>query len=164
MYKRQDLHQPTFKSVKLNEEQYQTKEKIIQIQETSHKPIVLEGVTGSGKTEVYFELIELEIKKSKQVLIMVPEISLTPQLENRFKERFGMDIDVWHSKITPKKRKEIWHKSFAGEPCVVIGARSSLFLPFKNLTLIVIDEEHDPSYKQEDNIRYQARDLSLIHI
>ena len=160
--KDQDLHQPTFKSVKLNEEQYQTKEKIIQIQETSHKPIVLEGVTGSGKTEVYFELIEIEIKRSKQVLIMVPEISLTPQLENRFKERFGMDIDVWHSKITPKKRKEIWHKCFAGEPCVVIGARSSLFLPFKNLTLIVIDEEHDPSYKQEDNIRYQARDLAVV--
>ena len=81
--KDQDLHQPTFKSVKLNQEQYQTKEKIIQTQETSHKPIVLEGVTGSGKTEVYFELIELEIKRSKQVLIMVPEISLTPQLENR---------------------------------------------------------------------------------
>ena len=116
-YERTDesLHEPIFKSVKLNEEQYQAKEKIIQIQETSHKPIVLEGVTGSGKTEVYFELIELEIKRSKQVLIMVPEISLTPQLENRFKERFGIEIDVWHSKITPKKRKQIWHKCFEGE-------------------------------------------------
>jgi len=162
-YERTDesLHEPIFKSVKLNEEQYQAKEKIIQIQETSHKPIVLEGVTGSGKTEVYFELIELEIKRSKQVLIMVPEISLTPQLENRFKERFGIEIDVWHSKITPKKRKQIWHKCFEGEPCVIIGARSSLFLPFKHLGLTVIDEEHDSSYKQEDGPRYHARDMAI---
>nr|MBT6355099.1 primosomal protein N' [Pelagibacteraceae bacterium] len=119
-------------------------------------------VTGSGKTEVYFDLIELEIKQSKQVLIMVPEISLTPQFENRFKERFGIDIDIWHSRITPKRRKEIWHKCYQGKPIVIIGARSSLFLPFSNLGLTVIDEEHDSSYKQEDNIRYQARDLAVV--
>ena len=80
----------------------------------------MEGVTGSGKTEVYFYLIEQEINQSKQILIMVPEISLTPQFENRFKERFGMDINIWHSKITPKRRKEIWHKCYAGEQIVVI--------------------------------------------
>jgi len=157
-----NLPEPSFKSTILNDEQDKAKEDIVKIQEHSHKPIVLEGVTGSGKTEVYFDLIESEIKKSKQILIMVPEISLTPQLENRFKERFGIEISIWHSKITPKRRKEIWHKCYEGEPLVVIGARSSLFLPFNNLGLTVIDEEHDSSYKQEDNIRYQARDLAVV--
>ena len=163
-YKRDtnDLPQPSFKSTILNDEQDKAKVDILKIQERSHKPIVLEGVTGSGKTEVYFDLIEREINESKQILIMVPEISLTPQLENRFKERFGLEIKIWHSKITPKRRKEIWHKCYDGEPLVVIGARSSLFLPFKNLGLTVIDEEHDSSYKQEDSIRYQARDLAVV--
>ena len=163
-YQRDDksFNESSFKSTILNEEQDKAKEDIIKIQEHSHKPIVLEGVTGSGKTEVYFDLIECEINQSKQILIMVPEISLTPQLENRFKERFGIDIDIWHSKITPKRRKEIWHKCYEGEPVVVIGARSSLFLPFTYLGLTVIDEEHDSSYKQEDNIRYQARDLAVV--
>ena len=156
------LPEPSFKSTILNDEQDKAKVDILKIQEHSHKPIVLEGVTGSGKTEVYFDLIEREINESKQILIMVPEISLTPQLENRFKERFGLEINIWHSKITPKRRKEIWHKCYDGEPLVVIGARSSLFLPFKNLGLTVIDEEHDSSYKQEDSIRYQARDLAVV--
>ena len=163
-YERDDkiLSEPTFKSTILNDEQDKAKEEIIKIQKNSNKPVVLEGVTGSGKTEVYFDLIEQEIDQLKQILIMVPEISLTPQFENRFKERFGMDIYIWHSKITPKRRKEIWHKCYAGEPIVVIGARSSLFLPFTNLGLTVIDEEHDSSYKQEDNLRYQARDLAVV--
>jgi len=163
-YERDDkiLSEPTFKSIVLNDEQNKAKEDIIKIQKNSNKPVVLEGVTGSGKTEVYFDLIEREINESKQILIMVPEISLTPQLENRFKERFGIEINIWHSKITPKRRKEIWHKCYEGEPLVVIGARSSLFLPFKNLGLTVIDEEHDSSYKQEDSIRYQARDLAVV--
>ncbi len=158
----ENLINPIFKKTVLNEEQDTAKEEIIKIQQNSNKPIVLEGVTGSGKTEVYFDLIELEIKQLKQVLIMVPEISLTPQFENRFKERFGINIDIWHSKITPKRRKEIWHKCYQGQPIVIIGARSSLFLPFSNLGLTVIDEEHDSSYKQEDKIRYQARDLAVI--
>ena len=106
-------------------------------------PIVLEGVTGSGKTEVYFEAIEKVLKEKKQALIMLPEISLTPQLELRFKERFGFAPDIWHSKITEKKRKHTWHRCYQGEPIIVVGARSSLFLPFKHLGLIVVDEEHD---------------------
>ena len=93
---------------------------------------------------------------------MVPEISLTPQLETRFKKRFGIDVLLWHSKISKKNRKTIWHKCFSSEQVIVIGARSSLFLPFSNLGLIVVDEEHDSSYKQEDNIRYQARDLAIV--
>ena len=126
------------------------------------QPLVLEGVTGSGKTEVFFEAIESVIKKKQQALIMVPEISLTPQLETRFLKRFGFLPYVWHSKISEKKRKEIWHRCYLGESMIVIGARSSLFLPFKKLGLIVVDEEHDASYKQEDNIRYQARDLAIV--
>ena len=93
---------------------------------------------------------------------MVPEISLTPQLETRVKKRFGMEVCLWHSKITKKNRHKIWHKCFVGDPVIVIGARSSLFLPFTNLGLIVVDEEHDSSYKKEDNIRYQARDLAVV--
>ena len=126
------------------------------------QPIVLEGVTGSGKTEVFFEAVEDVIKQKKQALIMVPEISLTPQLETRFLKRFGFLPNVWHSKITEKNRKEIWHQCYLGEPIIVIGARSSLFLPFKKLHLIIVDEEHDASYKQEDNIRYQGRDLAIV--
>ena len=154
--------QISLKSVVLNIEQKKAKNNIFQYLKTSSKPIVLEGVTGSGKTEVYFDLIENFILKKKQILVMLPEISLTPQLENRFFERFGINADIWHSKISEKKRHDIWHRAFRGDTMIVIGARSSLFLPFSNLALIIIDEEHDPSYKQEDNIRYQARDLAVV--
>ena len=150
------------KSVVLNKEQNKAKKNILKYLNNSSKPIVLEGVTGSGKTEVYFDLIELYILKNKQILVMLPEISLTPQLEKRFFERFGIKVDIWHSKISEKKRKNIWHRAYQGQPIVVIGARSSLFLPFTNLALIIVDEEHDPSYKQEENIRYQARDLAVV--
>tara|TARA_A100001011_G_scaffold133771_1_gene140993 strand:+ start:723 stop:2675 length:1953 start_codon:yes stop_codon:yes gene_type:complete len=149
-------------SIILNKEQENAKSEIIQSINSSNKPILLEGVTGSGKTEVYFEIIEKFLKEKKQILIMVPEISLTPQLETRFKKKFGMDVLLWHSKISKKNRQKIWHQCFNGDQVIVIGARSSLFLPFSNLALIVVDEEHDSSYKQEDNIRYQARDLAIV--
>ncbi len=129
---------------------------------SKYHPIVLEGVTGSGKTEVYFEAIEKILTQKKQALILLPEISLTPQLEKRFKQRFGFYPDIWHSKITEKNRKDTWHRCYQGFPMIVVGARSSLFLPFKNLGLIIVDEEHDLSFKQEDNIRYQARDLAIV--
>ena len=148
--------------VRLNNDQ---KKAVLVINKMLFKPVlplVLEGVTGSGKTEVFFEAIENVIKKNQQALIMVPEISLTPQLENRFLIRFGFLPNVWHSKISEKKRKEIWHRCYLGDSMIIVGARSSLFLPFKNLGLIVVDEEHDASYKQEDNIRYQARDLAIV--
>ena len=149
-------------NVVLNAEQQKAKKNIFKYLKINSKPIVLEGVTGSGKTEVYFDLIEYILHQSKQALIMVPEISLTPQLEKRFLNRFGIEVDVWHSKISEKKRQDIWHRSYKGDTMIVVGARSSLFLPFSNLGLIIIDEEHDPSYKQEDNIRYQARDLAVV--
>ena len=148
--------------ITLNKEQEIAKSAIFQSISKSNKPILLEGVTGSGKTEVYFEIVEKFLKEKKQILIMVPEISLTPQLETRFKHRFGIDVLLWHSKISKKNRQRIWHQSFNGEQVIVIGARSSLFLPFSNLGLIIVDEEHDSSYKQEDNIRYQARDLAIV--
>ncbi|MDC3021953.1 primosomal protein N' [Pelagibacteraceae bacterium] len=148
--------------VTLSEEQENSFKEITQSFNKSNKPVLLEGVTGSGKTEVYFEIIDNFLKKKKQILIMVPEISLTPQLETRVKKRFGMEVCLWHSKITKKNRQKIWHQCFAGDPFIVIGARSSLFLPFTNLGLIIVDEEHDSSYKQEDNIRYQARDLAVV--
>ena len=149
-------------AVKLNDQQQNAVTIIKNSFNKPSLPIVLEGVTGSGKTEVFFEAIEIIIKKKQQALIMVPEISLTPQIEKRFLKRFGFLPNIWHSKISDKIRKDIWHRSYLGEPIIVIGARSSLFLPFKKLDLIVVDEEHDSSYKQEDNIRYQARDLAIV--
>ncbi len=149
-------------AVTLNNEQEKAKSKIIQSISISNKPILLEGVTGSGKTEVYFEIVEKFLKEKKQILIMVPEISLTPQLETRFKKRFGINVLLWHSKISKKNRQTIWHQCFNGDQVIVLGARSSLFLPFIKLGLIIVDEEHDSSYKQEDNIRYQARDLAIV--
>ena len=150
------------KKVHLNVEQKKAFDSINKFLKQKFNPIVLEGVTGSGKTEVYFEAIEKVLKQKKQVLIMLPEISLTPQLEKRFKERFGFLPSIWHSKISNTKKQDTWHKCYFGDPMIVIGARSSLFLPFKNLGLIVVDEEHDISFKQEDNIRYHARDLAIV--
>ena len=149
-------------SIQLNKDQ---KKAVTLINKSLFKPslpLVLEGVTGSGKTEVFFEAIERIIIKKKQALIMVPEISLTPQLETRFLKRFGFLPSVWHSKISEKKRKNIWHACYLGESLIILGTRSSLFLPFNKLALIIVDEEHDTSYKQEDNIRYQARDLAIV--
>ena len=148
--------------VMLNVEQFEAYKVINKALISKFHPIVLEGVTGSGKTEVYFEAIEKILRQKKQALIMLPEISLTPQFEKRFKIRFGFEPDIWHSKVSEKKKKIIWHRCYQGESIIVIGARSSLFLPFNNLGLIVVDEEHDLSFKQEDNIRYQARDLAIV--
>ena len=152
----------TSNSVDLNIEQQTAKKNILSYFKNSSKPVVLEGVTGSGKTEVYFDLIENMLRDKKQLLVMVPEIGLTPQLEKRFFDRFGIKADIWHSKISEKKRQDIWHRAYRGDTLIVIGARSSLFLPFTNLGLVIIDEEHEASYKQEDNIRYQARDLAVV--
>ena len=150
------------KKINLNSEQKNASSFLKKFLVKKFNSIVLEGVTGSGKTEVYFEAVKNILKQNKQVLIMLPEISLTPQLEQRFEERFGFQACIWHSKISEKKRKEVWQKTHDTNSFVVIGARSSLFLPFKNLGLIVVDEEHDMSFKQEENIRYQARDLAIV--
>jgi len=122
---------------------------------------VLEGVTGSGKTLVYFERIKDFVRKGLQVLILLPEIALTNQFSNRFKEFFGSEPAIWHSAITKKNKSIIWKGITNGKIKIVIGARSSLFLPFKNLGIIVVDEEHDTSYKQDEGVSYNARDMAI---
>ena len=123
---------------------------------------LLDGVTGSGKTEVYLELIANELKKEKQCLILIPEIILSNYFKERFLEKFNFLPAVWHSDISKSKKHKIWRQIISGETKVVIGARSALFLPFKDLSLIVVDEEHDPSYKQEDGVIYNARDMAVV--
>lgn len=123
---------------------------------------LLDGVTGSGKTEVYFEAIATALKHPGQVLILLPEITLTSAWLNRFEKRFGVKPAVWHSAITPKQRRDTWRAVLNGEARVIVGARSALFLPYSKLNLIIVDEEHDASYKQEDGILYQARDMAIV--
>ena len=120
---------------------------------------LLEGVTGSGKTEVYLELCEFILKQQKQVLVLVPEIALTIQTVARFRERFGQSVQVFHSGLTDNERLRTWSFALDGTAQIVIGTRSASFLSFKQLGLIVVDEEHDSSYKQVESLRYHARDV-----
>ena len=123
---------------------------------------LLDGVTGSGKTEVYFEAVAKALESGKQVLILVPEISLTTQWLERFKKRFGVRPANWHSGLTVKERTDTWKAIVEGRVKVIVGARSALFLPYTNLGLIVIDESHDHSFKQEDVVNYQGRDMAIV--
>ena len=127
----------------------------------SYNVIVLEGVTGSGKTLVYFKRIKDLVDMGFQALILIPEIALTNQFKRRFKEFFGSEPAVWHSGTTKKNKSIIWKGVIQGKIKIVIGARSSLFLPFKNLGTIVVDEEHDSSYKQDEGVSYNARDMAI---
>ncbi|MGN8020580.1 primosomal protein N' [Phyllobacterium sp. 22229] len=123
---------------------------------------LLDGVTGSGKTEVYFEAVATAIEQGKQVLILLPEIALTQQFLERFHDRFGSKPAEWHSDLAPKTRERVWRQVMEGQVRVVAGARSALFLPFQDLGLIIVDEEHDPAYKQEDRVFYNARDMAVV--
>lgn len=123
---------------------------------------LLDGVTGSGKTEVYFEAVARTLEKGRQALIMLPEIALTSQFLERFERRFGAAPVEWHSALSGPERGRIWCATATGEARIVIGARSALFLPFADLGLIVVDEEHDAGYKQDDRVHYQARDMSVV--
>ena len=125
-------------------------------------PTLLEGVTGSGKTEVYFEAIAEALDAGGQVLILLPEIALTQSFIDRFHDRFGAPPAEWHSDVPPRQREKVWRQAAEGRVRIVAGARSALFLPFKNLRLIVVDEEHDPAYKQEDRTCYHARDMAVV--
>ncbi|ELY4664831.1 primosomal protein N' [Cronobacter muytjensii] len=122
---------------------------------------LLAGVTGSGKTEVYLSVLENTLAQGKQALVLVPEIGLTPQTIARFRERFNAPVEVLHSALNDSERLAAWLKAKSGEAAIVIGTRSALFTPFKNLGVIVIDEEHDSSYKQQEGWRYHARDLAV---
>ena len=123
---------------------------------------LLDGVTGSGKTEVYFEAIAEMIRRGKQSLILMPEIALTGQFLDRFAQRFGVRPLEWHSELTPRTRARNWAAISAGEAPVVVGARSALFLPYADLGLIIVDEEHDQAYKQDDGAHYHARDMAVV--
>ena len=132
------------------------------IKARTYAPFVLDGVTGSGKTEVYFEAVATALREGRQALILLPEIALSPAMIDRFTSRFGTRPLIWHSGLGERQRQETWQASRNTAPMVVIGARSALFLPFANLGLIVIDEEHDASYKQDDQVVYHARDMAVM--
>ncbi len=123
---------------------------------------LLDGVTGSGKTEVYLCILEYILAKGRQALVLVPEISLTPQTITRFQERFNAPVDVLHSKMNDSERLAVWLRARSGESAIIIGTRSALFSPFQWLGIIIIDEEHDRSYKQQEGWRYHARDLAVL--
>ncbi len=123
---------------------------------------LLDGVTGSGKTEVYFEAVAAALKAGKQVLVMLPEIALTPQWLERFGRRFGAAPAVWHSDLGQSLRRQTWRAVALGEVGIVVGARSALFLPFTDLGLVVVDEEHESAFKQEDGVAYQGRNMAVV--
>jgi len=148
----------------LSEEQKNAIESVAEsISLNKFKTFLLHGITGSGKTQVYIELIKQAVSKNKSALILVPEISLTPQITSRLYNNFGDEVTVIHSRMSLGERYDSWRKVLKGKSKVVIGARSALFAPLKNVGLIVVDEEHDASYKQSDTIpKYNARDASIV--
>ena len=147
------------KKYKLTEEQSSVLLKLIKVKKFS--PSLIYGVTGSGKTEIYLQLAETFIKKNKSILILVPEINLIPQVLKRFKDRFSGEIGIYHSRQTPNQRLKIWQRSKFGEIKIVIGTRSSVLMPLKNLAAIIVDEEHDHSYKQADGFKFSGKDLAI---
>ena len=125
-------------------------------------PFLLDGVTGSGKTEVYFDAVQRVLDAGRQVLILLPEIALSAAWKARFAERFGVMPQEWHSDVGAGEKRKLWRFALSGEASVVVGARSALFLPFADLGLIVVDEEHEQAYKQEDQVVYHARDMAVL--
>ena len=132
------------------------------VAENAYSTTLLRGITGSGKTEVYLEAVAQALRQSRQTLVLIPEIALTVDFMDRIATRFGGEAAQWHSGITQSQRRRTWHMVARNRAQVVVGARSALFLPFANLGLIVVDEEHDSSYKQEDGVIYSARDMAVL--
>lgn len=149
-------------ALELTDEQSKAIEPINQtIEESKHEVFLIHGVTGSGKTEIYLQAIQHVIDKGKEAIVLVPEISLTPQMVKRFKGRFGSDVAVMHSALSAGEKYDEWRRIHRKEVNVVVGARSAVFAPFENLGIIIIDEEHETTYKQEDQPRYHARDVAI---
>ena len=147
----------------LNDEQQSAADEIAKALERNEFSVyLLDGITGSGKTQVYFDAALRAYNAGKSVLLMMPEIALTAQFMDRFKQRFGNPPVVWHSNLTSARRRDIWRGVARGDIRIVVGTRSALFLPWQNLGLIVVDEEHDTSYKQEDMGNYHARDMAVL--
>lgn len=151
-----------YMKVDLTDEQQNAADLLCRKVDNGFSVTLLDGITGSGKTEVYFEAVANALEKGKQVLILVPEISLTTQWLERFRKRFGVRPASWHSGLSIKERTDTWKAIIEGRVKVVVGARSALFLPYTNLGLIVIDESHDHSFKQEDVVNYQGRDMAIV--
>ena len=163
-----NLKVPNYNKIKfeinkfLNLEQKNAVEKInVSIKKKKPDCFLLDGVPGSGKTETYFQTVKTCLDEGKQILILLPEISLTPDWEKRFHQSFSFAPLVWHSGITKTKKKQIWLSALNSSAGVIVGARSALMLPILNLGLIIVDEEHDPAFKQEEGVRYNARDMAI---
>ena len=157
------LPDPDFNAPLLSETQSKAAEILKEsIAKKSFETFLLDGVTGSGKTEVYFEAIAQTLRDGKQSLILLPEIALTEPFLKRFQARFGCEPVVWHSDLSQARRRKNWQAIVTGQAKVVIGARSALFLPFKAIGLIIVDEAHETSFKQEDGVCYQARDVAVM--
>ena len=155
---RADFHVP-----KLSDLQQAAADQLVAaVRQGSFTPFLLDGVTGSGKTECYFEAIAEAIRQQRQVLVLLPEIALTENFLRRFEARFGVPPLLWHSSVKQSERRRAWRAIVSGEAQVVVGARSALFMPFKALGLIVVDEAHEVSFKQDDGVRYNARDVAVI--
>ncbi|MBR5154317.1 MAG: primosomal protein N' [Alphaproteobacteria bacterium] len=148
--------------VELTDEQEKAAQNLVVKVDNGFSATLLDGITGSGKTEVYFEAVARALELSKQVLVLVPEISLTTQWLKRFEKRFGVIPLIWHSEVPLKEKAKTWKAIINGKAKVVVGARSSLFLPYSNLGIIVVDESHDHSFKQESLVNYQGRDMAVL--
>ena len=146
------------KALALNPGQVEALEKILK----AEKPVLLHGITGSGKTEIYLQAIARKLDEGRGAIVMVPEIALTPQTVQRFASRFGDKVAVLHSALSDGERYDEWHRIRSGKALVVVGPRSAVFAPVKNLGIIIVDEEHEGSYKQEDTPRYNARDVAVL--
>jgi len=153
---------PAFAPPKLNEEQIEAAASLSAAIGKGFDPVLLDGVTGSGKTEVYFEAVAECLRQGKQVLVLLPEIALTEPFLKRFTGRFGCEPVAWHSDLRSSQRRRAWRAIVSGEAKVTVGARSSLFLPYANLGLIVVDEAHEPTFKQEEGVQYHARDVAVM--
>ncbi|MEQ1724632.1 MAG: primosomal protein N' [Sphingopyxis sp.] len=153
---------PDFAPPALSVEQMQAADQLREAGGTKFQPYLLDGVTGSGKTEVYFEAVAEALRKGEQALILLPEIALTLPMLRRFEARFGCAPTTWHSDLSPRERRAAWHAIANGHATVTIGARSALFLPYPRLGLIVVDEAHEASFKQEEGVHYHARDAAVM--
>ena len=154
--------EPGYQQPELSPDQAVAAQRLIEVAGKGFSVTLIDGVTGSGKTEVYFEAIAETLRQGRQVLILLPEIALTSAFLERFEARFGSKPGEWHSELAPRMREKVWRQTAEGRIRVVAGARSSLFLPFEDLGLIVVDEEHDTAYKQEDRVFYNARDMAVV--
>ncbi len=150
-------------TVELSDEQRAVSDRLVEAVETrAFAPFLLDGVTGSGKTETYFEPMAAALRGDRQVLVLLPEIALTEAFLRRFENRFGAKPIVWHSSLKSTQRRRAWRAIAEGRAQVVVGARSALFLPYRNLGLIVVDEAHETSFKQDEGVRYNARDVAVM--